>query len=209
MIQLYGIPRSRASRCLWMLEELGQPYELVETSAHPDDVRTDEYLRLNPTARIPSLVDGEFVVWESLAINLYLAQKYEGTMNLGTPEVMALANQWSIWVALEVEPLALDFLHHRAALDKFTRDESLAERNELLLQKPLGVLNEALQDSKYLLSDNFSVADLNVASILNWAKRAGGDFSSVPEVERWLDICLERPANGRVREMIVRYESEN
>ena len=74
MLQLYGTPRSRANRCLWMLEEMGQPYELVEKSAHPDDLQTAEYLRLNPNARIPTLVDGDLVVWESLAINLYLAQ---------------------------------------------------------------------------------------------------------------------------------------
>ncbi len=77
-MQIYGTLSSRANRCLWMLEEMGPPYELVEKSAHPDDLRTAEYLRLNPTARIPTLVDGDLVVWESLAINLYLAQKYEG-----------------------------------------------------------------------------------------------------------------------------------
>ena len=53
ILRLYGIPRSRANRCLWMLEEKGQPYELVEVTAHPDDVRKPEYLRLNPNARIP------------------------------------------------------------------------------------------------------------------------------------------------------------
>ena len=96
MLQIYGTPRSRANRCLWMLEEMGQPYELVEKSAHPDDLQTAEYLRLNPNARIPTLVDGDLVVWESLAINLYLAQKYEGPMDAGSPEVQALATQWSI-----------------------------------------------------------------------------------------------------------------
>ena len=62
MLQIYGTLKSRATRCLWMLEEVGQPYELVEKSAHPDDTRTAEYLRLNPNARIPTLVDGDLVV---------------------------------------------------------------------------------------------------------------------------------------------------
>ena len=71
MLRLYGNPRSRAARCLWMLEEMGGPYELVEKSTRADDLQSDEYLRLNPSARIPTLVDGELVLWESMAINLY------------------------------------------------------------------------------------------------------------------------------------------
>src|ERR1700756_1362115 len=80
MLQLYGNPRSRAMRCLWMLEEMGRPYQLMEKSTRADDLHSAEYLRLNPNARIPTLVDGDLVLWESMAINLYLAQKYEGPM---------------------------------------------------------------------------------------------------------------------------------
>lgn len=204
MLRLYGIPRSRAHRCLWMLEEMGQPYELVETSAHPDDLQTAEYLRLNPNGRIPTLVDGELVLWESLAINLYLAQRYEGPMHAGAPEVVAQATQWSLWAVLEIEELALDLLHHRSLLADFARDASHAQRNELLLQKPLGVLNQALDGRKYLLGDDFTVADLNVAVILSWASRAQMDLSFVPEASRWLDACLARPAYLRVREMMAK-----
>jgi glutathione S-transferase len=203
MLQLYGIPRSRAFRCLWMLEEVGQPYELVRRSAHPDDMRTPDYLRLNPNARIPTLIDGDLVLWESLAINLYLAQKYDGPMHAGAPEMHAQATQWSLWAVLEVEPLALDLLHHRAALDEFARDASLAERNELLLRWPLGILDGVLTGRRHLLGENFSVADLNVAAILSWAQRAGFDFTDLPEVDRWLDACLTRQAFRRVREMMT------
>ncbi len=201
MLKIYGTLSSRATRCLWMLEEMGQPYELVEKSAHPDDLQTAEYLRLNPNARIPTLVDGDLVVWESLAINLYLAQKYEGPMHSGSPEVQAQATQWSIWATLELETLAMDLLHHRALLAELAREASHAERDELLLQKPLGVLNGALVGREYLLGNDFTVADLNLAAILRWAKVAGLDFSSVPEVERWLDVCFARPAYGRMRDM--------
>jgi glutathione S-transferase len=61
-----------------MLEEMGKPYQLIEKSTRFDDLRSAEYLRLNPNARIPTLVDGDLVLWESMAINLYLAQKYRG-----------------------------------------------------------------------------------------------------------------------------------
>ncbi len=63
------------------------------------------------------------------------------------------------------------------------------------------MLNGALVGREYLLGSDFTVADLDVAAILRWAKIAGLDFSSVPEVERWLDVCLARPAYGRMSDM--------
>lgn len=200
MLRLYGNPRSRASRCLWMLEEMGEPYELVEKTTRTDDLQSDDYLRLNPNARIPTLVDGEVVLWESMAINLYLAQKFEGPMHCAGPEVLGLAMQWSFWAMLETEDLLLDLLQHRAVLPEFARDASHAERDALLLRKPLEVLNEALKGRAHLAGKEFTVADLNVASILVWGKMGRLDFSPHPEVARWLDACLARPAYVRVRE---------
>src|SRR3974390_2258299 len=187
MLQLYGNPRSRAMRCLWMLEERGKPYQLVEKSTRADDLQSAEYLRLNPNARIPTLVDGDLALWESMAINLYLAQKYEGPMHCAGPEVLGLAAQWSFWAMLEMEALLLDLLQHRAVLPEFARDPSYAERNELLLNKPLGVLNYAWPGHGYLVGDSFTVGDLNVASILVWGKIARLNLLNHPEVARWLD----------------------
>lgn len=200
MLQLYGNPRSRAMRCLWMLEEVGEPYQLIEKSTRADDLQSAEYLGLNPNARIPTLVDGEVVLWESMAINLYLAQKHEGPMHCAGPEVLGLAAQWSFWAVLEMEALLLDLLLHRAVLPEFARDASYAERDELLLRKPLGVLNDALVGHEYLVGNSFTVADLNVASILVWGKMARLDMSTLSEATRWLDGCLARSAYGRVRD---------
>jgi glutathione S-transferase len=138
MLQLYGNPKSRAMRCLWMLEEMGEPYQLVDKTTRADDLQSAEYLALNPNARIPTLIDGDLVLWESMAINLYLAQKYEGPMHCLSPEVLGLAAQWSFWAMLEMEGLLLDLMQHRAVLPEFARDASNAERDELLLQRPLG-----------------------------------------------------------------------
>jgi glutathione S-transferase len=187
MLQLYGNPRSRAMRCLWMLEEVGTPYQLVEKTTRADDLQTPEYLRLNPNARIPTLVDGDLVLWESMAINLYLAQKYDGPMHCAGPDVLGLAAQWSVWAMLEIEGLLLHLLEHRALLAEFARDPSVTERTELLLKKPLGVLNGALTPRGYLAGNSFTVADLNVAGILMWAKMARMDLSAYPELTRWLD----------------------
>ncbi len=105
---------------------------------------------------------------------------------------------------LETEALLLDLLQHRAVLPEFARDASYAERDELLLKKPLGVLNEALAGHDYLVGNSFTVADLNVASILVWGKMARLSLSPHPDVARWLDSCLARPAYGRVRDLTRR-----
>ena len=204
MLHLYGNVRSRAMRCLWMLEEMGKPYQLIEKTTRTDDLQSAEYLRLNPNARIPTLVDGHLVLWESMAINLYLAQKYDGPMHCAEPEVLGLATQWSFWAVLETEALLLDLLQHRVVLPEFARDASHAERDELLLNKPLSVLNDTLAGRDYLAGNSFTVGDLNVASILVWGKMARLNLLNHPEVARWFDACLARPAYGRVRERTSR-----
>jgi glutathione S-transferase len=193
MLKLFGNARSRAARCMWMLEEMGEPYELVETSVRIDDLRNPAYLRLNPNARIPTLVDGEVVLWESMAINLYLARK-PGPMELADAAALGVAAQWSFWAVLETEALLLDLLSHRMLLAQHVRDPSIAERDILLLQRPLGILDGALKAREYLASKMFSVADLNVASLLGWGKLAQLDFAPYPNVARWLETCLSRPA---------------
>ena len=132
-----------------------------------------------------------------LAINIYLTQKYEGPMHLAGPELLGLAAQWSFWGMLSRSSI-VDLLQHRALLPEFVRDPSYAERDGLLLRKPLGVLNDALAGRAFLAGDSFSVADLNVASILVWGKWAKLGLSAHREVTRWLNYCLARPAYGRV-----------
>jgi glutathione S-transferase len=101
---------------------------------------------------------------------------------------------------LEMEALLLDFLLHRAVLPEFSRDPSYAERDELLLRKPLGVLDNTLSGRNYLTGSQFNVADLNVASILIWGKMGRLNLSLHPNVKQWLDRCLARPAHRRVRD---------
>jgi glutathione S-transferase len=204
MIQLYGNLRSRATRCLWMLGETGQPYQLIEKSTRADDLQTAEYARLNPNARIPTLVDGDVTLWESMAINIYLAQRYDGPLHLAGPKELGLTAQWSFWAVLEMEQLLLALLEHRATLPEFARDPSQVERSELLLRKPLGVLNDRLTGREYLAGDSFTVADLNVASILAWGRMARLNLSACSEVARWLDACMARPAYRRVRDQAKR-----
>ena len=193
MITLYGIPASRAFRCLWMLEELGLEYEHVPTNFLGDNKQPD-YLAINPNGRIPTLVDGDTVLWESMAINLYLAAKYDGGLQPKSAEELGRATQWSFWVMTEIEKALLEYFFHTVILPEDQRDAAVPPAAAKQLEAPLAVLDGSLEGRDHLVSDQFNVADLNVASVLSWALPAGLDLSAFPNVARWLRACTSRPA---------------
>lgn len=199
MITLYGVPASRAFRSLWMLEELGLEYKNVPTH-FVGETRTAEFLKLNPNGHIPVLVDGEVVLWESLAINLYLARKY-GSANLwpGSVADEGRAFQWSLWAMTEVEGPLLAALLHRRILPAEQRDAAAAAAAEAKLAGPFAALDGALRGRTHLLGEAFSVADLNVASVLSWTALAGIDLGKWPHLAAWLQRCMARPASKKAR----------
>jgi glutathione S-transferase len=200
MITLYGIPRSRAMRPLWMLEELGIPYQSEKVS-FIGETRKPEFLRLNPNGHIPVLKDGDLVLWESLAINLYLARKYDKGLWPKTVEDEGRAYQWSVWAMTELEEPLLTTLLHRMFFPPEQRDAKKAEDAAERFKQPLSVLEGALAGKQYLLGNGnaFSVADLNVASVISWAPLAGLELSK--NVQGWVGRCTARPAFARVQQM--------
>lgn len=196
MLKLYGITQSRAFRPLWLMHELGLEYEHVRLDYRGDQLNDPGYRAINPNARIPALVDGDLVLWESMAINLYLANKYGADSGLwpASVEHQALTQQWSFWVMSEVETPLLSVLMHGRVLPVEKRDPEKVSRNLGVLKAPFSVLEQALAGGGYLLGENFSVADLNVASVLVWCKPAGLELDDYPHLNAWLEHCLARPA---------------
>jgi glutathione S-transferase len=201
MLQLYGLSASRAFRPLWLLEELGLDYRHIPLDYRGPELQTPDYLALNPNARIPTLVDGELVLWESMAINLYLASRYGRTAGLwpATPAGEGLAYQWSFWVMTEVERALLTVLFHRRLLPAAERDPAKLARSEGVLHRPFDILDGALKQREWLADDHFTVADLDVAAVLAWAKAARLDLAPWPRLGAWLAACLARPAAQRAR----------
>jgi len=199
LIKLYGIPQSRALRSLWALEELGVPYQL-ERTAFGTDSRRPDYLKINPNGRIPALVDGDVTLFESMAINLYLAKKYDEA-GLYPRELAdeARAVQWSIWGMTEIEPSLLVLLMNRMFLPPTQRDEAAARAAQERLGPALRVLDGALAEKRYLLGEKFTIADLNVASVLSWALLVELDLAKTPNVDRWLRECTARPALAKAQ----------
>ncbi len=194
MIKLYGIRMSRAMRSLWALEEVGVPYEHVPIDFMTES-KTPEFRAINPNGKVPALVDGDVTLFESMAINLYLAKKY-GADGLYPSSVddEARAIQWSFWGMTEIEPTLLVVLMNRIFLPPNQRDESAARAAEEKLGPALRVLDAALAGKKCLLGDSFTIADLNVASVLCWALFANVALAKTPNVDRWLLDCATRPA---------------
>jgi glutathione S-transferase len=194
MITLYGVPGSRAYRTIWMLEELGLSYENVPTHFATGDTHKPEYLKLNPNGHIPTLVDDGVTYWESMAINLYLARKYDKGLQPKSLEDDSHSIQWSVWAMTEVENPLIDVLMHRMFLPEAQRDPKLAEAAEAKLQAPFAVLDAQLAGRKNVLGDHFTVADVNLASVLSWANLVGVSFANFPNLGRWLGECSARPA---------------
>ena len=189
---------SRAFRSLWALEEIGVAYESVPVNFLGDS-KKPQYLAINPNGRIPALVDGDLTLFESMAINLYLARKYDGGLQPRALEDEARAVQWSFWSMTELEPHLLQMLKHRVLLPEDERNASEAEVGAAALHAPLLVLDGALADRPSLLGDGFTIADLNVAAVLSWAIFVGFDLSGFSSVKAWFEACLGRPALARAR----------
>jgi glutathione S-transferase len=196
MIRLYGVAQSRAFRPLWLLGELGLQFEHIPLDFRGDDLDRPDYRLLNPNGRVPTLVDGDLVLWESMAINLYLARRYGGDQGLWPDDIEGEARtwQWSFWVMTEVESPLLSVLMHSRVLPEEKRNSDKVSRNLGILKAPFAVLDQALRGRDYLAADRFTVADLNVAAVLSWCKAARLSLEPWPELNRWLEACLARPA---------------
>ena len=191
---LYGHPMSRAHRNLWMLRELDVPYAHVPTDFLHGGNKTTEFLALNPNGKVPVLVDGDLVLWESLAINLYLARRYPSPLSARSPQEHALILQWTLWAATEVEKTLFVASEN---LRLFAPPLRRAEEAALALAKlarPFAVLDAQLRGRDFLLGARFSVADINLAGVMSLVPIAGVDVSAWPDLSRWLTACLARPA---------------
>jgi glutathione S-transferase len=198
MIKLYGAMASRAHRVVWMLKELGVSFEHVPTNFMDGSTRTPEYLKLNPNGRVPVLDDGGFLLFESLAINLYLAKKFKHGLSPRDLKEEALATQWSFWVSTEVEKPLLFASANRALFAPEQRDEEQALMAISKLDRPFTVLEKHLSAQNcavpYLMGDRFTVADLNVATVMDLAPQCGVDLSAWPKTKEWHERCLARAA---------------
>jgi glutathione S-transferase len=192
-LRIYGIARTRAFRALWVAKEVGVDYEHLPIEIGDAGARTPEFLAINPNGRLPVIVDGDFVLFESLAITLYLAKKHSpGRLYPATIEGEARAWQWSLWAVTEVDRGVNIWSLHAVRLPPEERDAAKRAEALKVLEAPFRVLDAAISKQPHLLGSDFTVADLNVAAVISRA--IDMDLSAAPNLKAWLSRCLDRPA---------------
>ena len=188
-LTIYGSPRSRTMRVLWAAAELGLDYVHVPLAFDDPKLKSAEFLKLNPAGAVPTIVDDGFALSESLAINLYLAKAYgAGWLCPETKEGEAQAWRWTLWAQGHLEP----WVPYDAPLVQLRA--AMGEAARAVVGPALGLLDRTLDDRAWLLGDEFTVADLNVACVLSPSRAARLDLSPFPQVHDWLARCYARPA---------------
>ncbi|MCZ8333111.1 MAG: glutathione S-transferase family protein [Rhodobacteraceae bacterium] len=201
MLTLYGVYRSRATRPLWLLHETGTPfthvpiiqaYRLADPKASdaPLHSASPEFLKINPQGQIPALQDGDLILTESLAISLYLARRYGGALGPADDAETAQMEQWALFAATAVEGPALEILQASAG----ATGEGIVKVAAEKLRRPLARLNSHLAGRDWLVSNRFTVADINTAECLRYAQGNAALIAEFPEVARWLKAAQSRPA---------------
>lgn len=196
-LTIYGSPRSRTLRVLWLAAELDLEYQHVPYEYDDPALKSDKFLALNPCGAIPTIVDDGHRLFESLAINLYLAKKYSAdrpdTLYATDLEEESALWQWSLWAHGHVEPWVQK---DRSLADLVT---AVGAHAEPLIEQALATLERTLGSADWLVGARFTVADLNVAAVLSPSRSSTLDLKPFPRVADWLARCYARPKAIEVR----------
>ena len=199
MIKLHGFamsPNTRRARL--MLEECGQAYELVHVDLMSAAHKSDAYRALNPTARVPTLVDGDFVLWESNAILEYLAAKHPETkLGPASPRETCEIARWMFMNAAHLSPNVARIFAHTIRLPPEKRIPQLVDEARAEVDRSLAALDPAVTGRDYLLG-RVTIADLSIAPTLSAAPMLGIDLSRFPGVAAWYSRVAARPAYKKV-----------
>jgi glutathione S-transferase len=202
MPTLYGVARSRASRNIWLADEIGlaltrvpvvQGYRLPDAQAAdaPMNTASAAFLALSPAGAIPVLEDEGLVLTESLAINLYLAGRYGGDLGPRDAAEAAQMTQWALYGATAAEPDALALLY---AHGEGRGDAPEVAGHVAALQRPLRVIEGHLAMNGQMVGHRFTVADINMAEILRYAQAHPGLIEGFAAIHGWMSACQSRPA---------------
>jgi len=199
MLTLYHSPQSRSIRPRWLLEELGVPFEVKLVSLTDNDQKKPEYLKLNPNGAVPTLVDGDLVLWESAAICQYLADKYPEKRlapPVETPE-RGKYYQWIQYAMSGIEPPAVTIFMHTMRLPEAERVPALVDAAKTQLGGVIKIVDDALAGREWMLGSQFTAADVMVGSTLVWCQMMGIVGDRYANVPGYLARCGARPALQR------------
>lgn len=204
MMKLYGFPPTRSIRVLWTLRELGAEFEFVNVSLMAGENRRAEFLAVNPAGKLPVLVDGDFVLTESVAIVLYLAEKYPDKGLLPAKlQPRAQAYRWLLFTATELEQPLWRIARHTAIYPKEKRLPGEVPIARQDFEDMAAVMETHMQGRKFLVGDTVTVADLVAAYTLDWANEIHL-LDAFPRLREYMETMYTRPkAPARIAEALA------
>ena len=194
-MKLYYFPSPNPQKVKFAILEIGVECETVPLDLVKGENRTPEYLAINPTGRVPALVDGDLKLWESHAIIAYLGDK-TGKKWPGTTAGRADALRWLFYLSTHITPPTVDLVFNRIAvkLRGLPGDEAAIARGEKALPEVLAIVEGQLARGKWILGNDFSLVDCAYAPTLNAVEKAGFSFSRLPKTSAYLEALRARPA---------------
>lgn len=194
MFEIFGQLSSRTRRCLWTAEECGASVKFHPIALLKGEHRDPAYRALNPNARVPTLRDGDLVLFESAAICRYIAERHPRAglvFEAGSPQA-ALLDQWVCWTVTELEQALWSMGKHRFALPKAYRIAAMQDTAMFEFERAARVLAEHLQNRSFIVGDRFTIADVLVGHSLSWARGFKVPLGS-DVLESYTDRMLARP----------------
>jgi glutathione S-transferase len=199
-MKLYGFPPTRSIRVLWMLRELDVEFEFINVDPTKGEHRRPEFLAVNPTGKLPVLVDGDFILTESVAIVVYLAEKYpeKGFLPTGL-RARAEVNRWLLFTATELEQPLWRIARHTSL---YPPEKRLTAEIPIACQDFLdmaAVLEKHMDGRQFLIGDNVTVADFVAAYTLDMATVVPSRANEVklldnlPRLRGFMDRMYTRP----------------
>lgn len=193
-MQLYEFGPSRSIRVRWALQELGIDFESVTVNLMTGEHRRPEFLKLNPAGKIPLLVDGDVVLTESVAIVLYLAEKYGDHQLLpASLEERAQVTRWLLFVATELEQPLWRIARHTFLYPEHLRlpaDIPLARED---FSDMVALFDTHMNEREFVVGDRFTAADIVGAYTLDWANEVGL-LDRFPRLCEYMERMYCRPA---------------
>jgi GST-like protein len=165
MLKFYYSGAPNPTKIALFLEEAGLAYEPIAVDTRKGDQHKPEYLAINPNAKVPAIVDGDAVVFDSSAILLYLGEKTGKFMPANTPKARAELLSWMMFVASGVGPYSGQSVHFRVYAPE--KNEYAINRYAFEAQRHFGIIDARLGKQKYMLGDSYTIVDMNV---WGWAR---------------------------------------
>ena len=196
-MKVYFAPKSRAVRTVWLLEEIGLPYELEKFQLGQKEMRAPEYMAINPNGRVPTLVDSDVTITESTAIAQYLAAKYAPNLT-PSPDAPNFADylQWLHYAEGMIMPPINNYVVETILLPPERRNDEIAMRALKLLNRTLSAVEKHMKEREFL-ANYFTIADTITGHAVIMAQRFNADFSKLPNLSAYADRLEVRPAFQR------------